>query len=154
MNAQSFLYHAKDATGLSFRAVSNEMGKHPLFVGNFACRGSDFIMNNLVSIANAYGYSLVIRNDATRETFTRDVNDVLLYICECAGISTNVLSHKIGNISDTVGVSIRRGSSLRYTTYISALEAMGYTAIFYNAKINDIVLLDNKPSIETDGLQN
>ncbi len=152
MNGQSFIYHAKEVTGLSFRAVSNEMGKHPLFVGNLACKSGDCLMDNLVSIASAYGYSLVIRDDTTGKTFTREVNDVLLYICECAGISTNMLSHKIGNISDTVGVSIRRGSSLRYTTYISALEAMGYTAIFYNDNLNDIVLLDNKPSIEIDGL--
>ncbi len=154
MNAQSFLYHAKDVTGLSFRSVSNEMNKHPLFVGNLACKKGDCLMDNLVSIANAYGYSLVIRNDATGKTFTRDVNDVLLYICESADISTNVLSHKIGNISDTVGVSIRRGSSLRYTTYLKALEVMGYTPVFYNEKHNDIVLLDNKPSMNIDGLQN
>ncbi len=152
MNAQSFLYHAKDVTGISFRAASIKMDKKPFFIGNLACEDRNYRMDNLVSIANIYGYKFTVREDATGLVYSSDVNDVLLYICKHQGISTNLLSHKIGNLSDTLGATIRRGSYPLLDTYIKALDAIGYTAEFYNEEFNDLVVLDNKPSTIADGL--
>ncbi len=153
MNAQSFLYHAKQVTGISFRTVSKLIDKQGNFVSNLACRNANYRMSNITSIASAFGYEFQVRKRSTGDVLTGEANDVLQRVCAQEHISTNVLSHKLGNMSDSLGSTFRRNGSPLVDTYVRALDIVGYDVVFYNVDRNDCIKLDNKPSTSADGLQ-
>ncbi len=153
MNAKHFLYHMRHLTGISFRTASLLMNKSNNFVSNLACRNANYHMDNIISIASAFGYEFQVRKRSTNEVLTGEANDVLQRVCAREHISTNVLSHKLGNISDSLGSTFRRNGSLLVDTYVRALDIVGYDVYFFNIDRNDCIKLDNKPSIDTDGLQ-